>query len=283
MLDDFQRVHVLSEALPFIQEFYDSIIVVKYGGSVMQNNILKRKVAEDILLLSYIGMKLVVIHGGGPTINFWLNKLNINTRFKNGVRVTDKATMEIVEMALIGKVNQELVSLINSREGKAIGLSGKDAKLITASRYFNDINNFVGKIETVNSDIVNLLVDEGYIPVIASVAVGIDGQSYNINADTVAGAIAADLSAEKLILLTDTPGIMENIDQPNSLFRLLSCSQIEKLKKQKIIAGGMIPKVNCCIEAIKSGVKSAHIIDGRVEHALLLEILTKDGIGSMLV
>ena len=283
MLDDFQRVHVLSEALPFIQEFYDSIIVVKYGGSVMQNNILKRKVAEDILLLSYIGMKLVVIHGGGPTINFWLNKLNINTRFKNGVRVTDKATMEIVEMALIGKVNQELVALINSREGKAIGLSGKDAKLITASRYFNDINNFVGKIETVNSDIVNLLVDEGYIPVIASVAVGIDGQSYNINADTVAGAIAADLSAEKLILLTDTPGIMENINQPNSLFRLLSCSQIEKLKKQKIIAGGMIPKVNCCIEAIKSGVKSAHIIDGRVEHALLLEILTKDGIGSMLV
>ena len=283
MLNDFQRVHVLSEALPFIQEFYDSIIVVKYGGSVMQNNMLKRKVAEDILLLSYIGMKLVVIHGGGPTINFWLNKLNITTEFKNGVRITDKTTMEIVEMVLIGKVNQELVTLINSCEGKAVGLSGKDAKLITASRYFNDANNFVGKIETVNSDIINLLVDEGYIPVIASVAVGIDGQSYNINADTVAGAIAANLSAEKLILLTDTPGIMEKIDQPKTLFKLLNCSQVENLKKQKIISGGMIPKVNCCIEAINNGVKSAHIIDGRIEHALLLEILTKDGIGSMLV
>lgn len=283
MLNNFQRVRVLSEALPFIQKFSGRTIVIKYGGSAMQNNILKRKVVEDILFLSYIGMKPILIHGGGPVINFWLDKLKIISKFENGVRMTDAATMEIVEMVLVGKINQELVALINNKKGKAVGLSGKDAGLITATQYFNDPNNFVGKIDTVNSGIIDLLIKEGYIPVIASVAASLDGQAYNINADTVAGAIAANLKAEKLILLTDTTGILQDLNNPNSLIRSLKCSEIESLKEQNIVCGGMIPKVDCCVQAISSGVKSAHIIDGRIQHALLLEILTKDGIGSMLI
>lgn len=283
MLDDFLKVQVLSEALPFIQKFSGRTIVIKYGGSAMKNNKIKNKVIEDVLFLSYIGMKPVLVHGGGPIINHWLDKFNINTKFHNGVRITDAATMEIVEMVLVGKINQELVALINHKNGKAIGLSGKDAGLISASQYFNEPNNFVGKIDEVNSSIIDVLIKEGYIPVIASVAMGLNGHSYNINADTVAGAIASKLRAEKLILLTDTTGIMNNINDPNSLLKLLNSSEVETLKEQKVISGGMIPKVNCCMQALKSGVKSAHIIDGRIPHALLLEILTEDGIGSMLI
>nr|QJF58281.1 acetylglutamate kinase [Corallina officinalis]QJF58480.1 acetylglutamate kinase [Corallina officinalis]QJF58679.1 acetylglutamate kinase [Corallina officinalis]QJF58878.1 acetylglutamate kinase [Corallina officinalis] len=283
MLNDFQRVQVLSEALPFIQKFAGKTIVIKYGGSAMQDQLLKNKVIEDILFLSYVGLKLVLVHGGGPVINHWLNKLNIESNFHKGVRVTDSATMEVVEMVLVGKVNQELVALINKKKGKAIGLSGKDARLIIASQLVDELDNFVGKIDKVNSDIINLLIQEGYIPVIASVAASLEGQSYNINADTVAGSIASKLKAEKLILLTDTSGIMQNIHDPQTLIRLADVSKIEDLKKKNVISGGMIPKVDCCTQAISNGVKSAHIIDGRVEHALLLEILTKNGIGSMLV
>nr|YP_009660576.1 acetylglutamate kinase [Corallina chilensis]QCS25524.1 acetylglutamate kinase [Corallina chilensis] len=283
MLNDFQRVQVLSEALPFIQKFAGKTIVIKYGGSAMQDQLLKNKVIEDILFLSYVGLKLVLVHGGGPAINHWLNRLDIESNFHKGVRVTDSATMEVVEMVLVGKVNQELVALINKKKGKAIGLSGKDARLIIASQLVDELDNFVGKIDKVNSDIINLLIQEGYIPVIASVAASLEGQSYNINADTVAGSIASKLKAEKLILLTDTSGIMQNIHDPQTLIRLADVSKIEELKKKNVISGGMIPKVDCCTQAISNGVKSAHIIDGRVEHALLLEILTKNGIGSMLV
>lgn len=283
MLSDFQRVQVLSEALPFIQKFSGRTIVIKYGGSAMQDQVLKNKVIEDILFLSYIGLKPVLVHGGGPMINSWLKKLNIKTKFEHGVRVTDLPTMEIVEMVLVGQVNQELVALINKKKGKAIGLSGKDAQLITATQFFDQKDNFVGKIHHVNSGIINLLIQQGYIPVIASVAASIEGQSYNINADTVAGAIAAELKAEKLVLLTDTLGILMDINDPKTLIRSLDTIKVNDLKKKKIISGGMIPKVDCCVQAIKYGVSSAHIIDGRVEHALLLEILTKDGIGSMLI
>ena len=283
MLSDFERVQVLSEALPFIQKFSGRTIVIKYGGSAMQNQVLKNKVIEDILFLSYIGLKPVLVHGGGSTINHWLEKLNIKTKFDQGIRVTDLPTMEVVEMVLVGKLNQELVALINQKQGKAIGLSGKDASLITATRFFDRSDNFVGKINALNVNIINLLIDQGYIPVIASVAASLDGQSYNINADTVAGAIAAELKAEKLILLTDTSGIMRNLKEPQSLVKLADTFIINELKNKKIISGGMIPKVDCCIQAINNGVKSAHIIDGRIEHALLLEILTKDGIGSMIV
>lgn len=282
MLSDFQRVQVLSEALPFIQKFAGRTIVIKYGGSAMQNQVLKNKVIEDILFLSYIGLKPVLVHGGGPTINSWLEKLNIPTKFQQGIRVTDQPTMEIVEMVLVGKVNQELVALINKKKGKAIGLSGKDAQLITATQFFDQSDNFVGKIHNVNSDIINLLIQKGYIPVIASVAANIDGQSYNINADTVAGAIATELKAEKLVLLTDTLGILMDTNNPQTLIKSLDAIKVNDLKKKKVISGGMIPKVDCCVQAVKYGVRSAHIIDGRIEHALLLEILTKDGIGSML-
>jgi len=224
-----------------------------------------------------------LVHGGGPNINKWLKKLNIEAKFHQGIRVTDFPTMEVVEMVLIGSVNQELVALINKNKGKAVGLSGKDAGLITATKLFNQTDNFVGKITNINSSIINLLINQGYIPVIASVAANLDGESYNINADTVAGAIAADLQAEKLILLTDTSGIMEDVNQKDSLIRLLDIGTVNDLKRTNIISGGMIPKVDCCMDAIKHGVKSAHIIDGRIEHSLLLEILTKDGIGSMLI
>ena len=281
MLSDFQRVQVLSEALPFIQKFSGKTIVIKYGGSAMQNQVLKNKVIEDILFLSHIGLKPVLIHGGGPMINLWLNKLNITSKFRQGVRITDSRTMEIVEMVLVGKVNQELVALMNKKKGKAIGLSGKDAQLITATRFFEQSDNFVGKISNVNIGIIDVLVSQGYIPIIASVAANQDGQAYNINADTVAGAIAAELKAEKLILLTDTPGILSNINDTSSLVKSLDSFRVSLLKEEKIISGGMIPKVDCCMQAINYGVKSAHIIDGRIEHALLLEILTNDGIGSM--
>ena len=282
MLNDFQRVQVLSEALPFIQKFSGKIIVIKYGGSAMQNQLLKNKVIEDILFLSYIGLKPVLVHGGGPMINSWLEKLSIRAQFNQGMRVTDSLTMQVVEMVLVGQVNQELVALINKKKGKAIGLSGKDAQLITATSLFDQPDNFVGKISHINIEIINFLVKQGYIPVIASVAADIEGQSYNINADTIAGAIAAELRAEKLILLTDIPGILTDINDPHTLIKSLDSSQVHDLKKQKIISGGMIPKVDCCVQAIKYGVKSAHIINGKIEHALLLEILTNDGIGSML-
>lgn len=283
MLSDFQRVQVLSEALPFIQKFSGKTIVIKYGGSAMQNQVLKNKVIEDILFLSHIGLKPVLIHGGGPMINYWLNKLNIVSQFRQGIRVTDSKTMEIVEMVLVGKVNQELVALMNKKKGKAIGLSGKDAQLIMATRFFDQSDNFVGKISHVNIGIIDDLSQQGYIPIIASVAASQDGQAYNINADTVAGAIASELKAEKLILLTDTPGILSDINDASSLIRSLDFSRVSSLKEKNIISDGMIPKVDCCMQAIQYGVKSAHIIDGRIEHALLLEILTNDGIGSMLI
>lgn len=282
MLSDFERVQVLSEALPFIQKFSGRTVVIKYGGSAMQNQELKSEVVQDILFLSCIGLNPVLVHGGGPFINKWLGKLGIKAQFHKGMRVTDSSTMEVVEMVLVGKLNQELVALINRKKGRAVGLSGKDAGLITATSLFDQADNFVGRVNCVNTDIINLLVQKGYIPVIASVAAGLDGSSYNINADTVAGAIAAALKAEKLILLTDTPGIMRSINDPQSLIKFVDILKVDDLKNKKIISGGMIPKVDCCIDAIRQGVKSAHIIDGRIRHALLLEVLTKDGIGSMI-
>nr|YP_009244386.1 acetylglutamate kinase [Gelidium vagum]AMK96628.1 acetylglutamate kinase [Gelidium vagum] len=282
MLTDLNRVQVLSEALPFIQKFSGRTIVIKYGGAAMKNDLLKSKFIEDILLLSYIGIKPILVHGGGPIINTWLKKVNIKSYFDNGIRVTDKETMEIVEMVLVGKINKELVTLLNKKQGSAVGLSGKDGKLIVASKLYNDPNNFVGSVKQVNIKILELLLKSGYIPIISSVAADEHGQSYNINADTVAGALADAIQAEKLILLTDILGIMGNPSKPETLERHLTIDQAKKLIDQQVIVGGMIPKVDCCIKALQGNVKSAHIIDGRVEHALLLEILTTDGIGSML-
>nr|YP_009296115.1 acetylglutamate kinase [Schizymenia dubyi]AOM65050.1 acetylglutamate kinase [Schizymenia dubyi] len=283
MLNNFQRVQVLNDALPFIQKFYGRTIVIKYGGSAMQNQKLKDKVIEDILFLSYIGIKLVLVHGGGPIINEWLNKVNIKPRFEKGIRITNSETMELVEMVLVGKINKDLVNLINKKNGAGIGLCGKDANLIIASKLFPMKDDYVGTIKKVNPDIINILLNSEYIPVIASVAADEHGQVYNINADTIAGALAHALQAEKLILLTDTTGIMNDLNDMKTLIRSLNISQAQDLKKKDIISGGMIPKVDCCIKALQGDVNSAHIIDGRVDHALLLEILTPDGIGSMLI
>ena len=282
MLTDLNRVQVLSEALPFIQKFFGRTIVIKYGGAAMKNNALKNKLIEDVLFLSYIGIKPILVHGGGPVINTWLEKVNIQSRFHNGVRVTDKSTMEIVEMVLVGKINKELVTLLNKKKGLAIGLSGKDGNLLIASHLFKGTDNLVGSIKEVNVKILKLLLDSGYIPIISSVAADENGQSYNVNADTAAGALAEALNAEKLILLTDTLGIMHDLSDPSTLVKHVKINQVQKLLEKKVVTGGMIPKVECCIKALQGNVKAAHIIDGRVEHALLLEVLTARGIGSMI-
>ncbi|KAI0556511.1 Acetylglutamate kinase (chloroplast) [Gracilaria domingensis] len=284
MVNNFEDIQILSDLLPFIQRFYGSTIVIKYGGSAMKDVYLKSKIVQDILFLSYIGIKVVIVHGGGPMINYWLKQMNIEPKFFNGIRVTDKITMELVEMVLVGKVNKDLVGLFNRLSNVAVGLSGKDANLIIASSFFSDQpDNYTGKVKKVNLDIINFLLSKGYIPVIASVASDLNGQSYNINADSVAGAIAECLNAEKLILLTDIPGIMSNINNPATLIKHLNIEKLESLKNQQVIAGGMIPKVDCCIQALKNNVVSAHIINGNIKHALLLEILTSNGTGSKLV
>lgn len=282
MLNNFERVKILGKILPFIQRFAGRIIVIKYGGSIIKNSILREKVIDDILFLFYVGLKPVLIHGGGHIINSWLRKVNIEPRFNQGIRITDPETMEVVEMAL-GKINQELVGLINKKNANAIGLSGKDARLIIATAISDSSTDLVGRVQSVNSEIIHLLVEKRYIPVIASFAANEQGKVYNINADTVAGSIAEALKAEKLILLTDTPGIMQNLNDSSTLLKCLNVSKAQELKKLHIISGGMIPKVDCCIQALNSGVSTAHIIDGRVEHALLLEILTNDGIGSTII
>ena len=282
MLNDLGRIEILGKILPFIQRFAGRIIVIKYGGSVMKNSALKEKIIEDILFLFYVGLKPVLVHGGGHIINSWLKKVNIEPKFSQGIRITDPETIEVVEMVL-GKVNQELVALINKKNGNAIGLSGKDARLIIATAISDSNTDLVGRVQSVNSEIIHLLVEKGYIPVIASFAANEHGKTYNINADAVAGSIAQALKAEKLILLTDTPGIMQSLNDSSTLLKCFNVSKAQELKKSHIISGGMIPKVDCCIQALNSGVSTTHIIDGRVEHALLLEILTNDGIGSTII
>ncbi|MEM1367742.1 MAG: acetylglutamate kinase [Cyanobacteria bacterium P01_H01_bin.15] len=277
------RVRVLSEALPYIQKFANRTIVVKYGGAAMKDGSLKDKVIRDIVFLSCVGVRLVVVHGGGPEINSWLTKLNIEPQFKDGLRVTDAATMDVVEMVLVGRVNRELVSLVNQAGGKAVGLCGRDGNLMSARPVSQEGVGFVGEVTQVNTDLVKSLVESGYVPIISSVAGDTEGQAYNINADTVAGEIAAALEAEKMILLTDTAGILEDYKNPSTLITQLDIQKARELIGEGIVGGGMIPKVNCCVRALAQGVKAAHIIDGRIPHALLLEILTDEGIGSMIV
>jgi len=283
MLNAADRVQVLSEALPYIQAFAGRTVVVKYGGAAMKDSDLKAKVIRDIVFMSYVGVRPVVVHGGGPEINTWLTKLNIEPQFKNGLRVTDAPTMDVVEMVLVGRVNKELVSLINQAGGQAVGLCGKDGNLIQARSQGEDGIGFVGDVHSVDIRVVSTLVSSGYIPVISSVAADETGQAYNINADTVAGEIAAALGAEKLILLTDTAGILQNYHDPSTLLYKLDIAQARGLIQDGTVSGGMIPKVNCCIRSLAQGVKAAHIIDGRIPHSLLLEIFTDSGIGSMIV
>jgi acetylglutamate kinase len=277
------RVQILSEALPYIQQFTGRIVVVKYGGAAMKSDALKETVIRDVVFMSCVGLRPVLVHGGGPEINSWLEKLGIEPQFKNGLRVTDAATMDVVEMVLVGRVNKDIVTRINQAGATAIGLCGKDGNLITARPQGQEDIGFVGEVQNVNTNVIQPLLKAGSIPVISSVAADETGQAYNINADTVAGEIAAALGAEKLILLTDTPGILQDYKNPDTLLPKLSIQKARALIQEGIVAGGMIPKVDCCVRSLAQGVRAAHIIDGRLPHALLLEIFTDAGIGSMIV
>jgi acetylglutamate kinase len=282
-LPDSVRVKVLSEALPYIQRFSGRTVVVKYGGAAMKDSTLKDQVMRDLVFLSCVGMRPVLVHGGGPEINSWLAKLNIEPQFKDGLRVTDAATMDVVEMVLVGRVNKEIVSLISQAGGKAVGICGKDGNLIKARPEGRKGIGFVGEVNSVNIKILDCLVSNGYIPVVSSVAADENGQAYNINADTVAGEIAAALGAEKLILMTDTAGILEDYHDPSTLLDKLDINKARDLIQNGIVSGGMIPKVNCCVRSLAQGVRAGHIIDGRIPHSLLLEIFIDKGIGSMIV
>ena len=277
------RVRVLSEALPYIQKFANRTIVIKYGGAAMKDDNLKIKVIRDIVFLACVGVRPVVVHGGGPEINTWLQKLSIEPLFKDGLRVTDADTMDVVEMVLAGRVNKELVSLISRAGALAVGLCGKDGNLIQARPVGFEGVGFVGEVTNVNTGLIESLVNNNYVPVISSVAADENGQAYNINADTVAGEIAAALQAEKLILLTDTPGILYDYHDHSTLIKKLDIQKARELIDRGVVSGGMIPKVSCCVRSLAQGVRAAHILDGRLPHSLLLEILSDEGIGSMIV
>lgn len=287
MLSDLQKsigkANVLIEALQYIKEFYGKTIVIKYGGNAMIDEKLKENVILDIVLMKYVGMNPVVIHGGGPDISNMMKRVGKESKFVDGLRVTDEETMEIVEMVL-GRINKGIVALINQHGAKAVGLSGKDSWLISAEEARTDIDiGFVGKVSKIDPHLIDVLDERGFIPVISSIGLGSDGQTYNINADSVAGEIAAALGAEKLMMLTDVRGIMRDQDDPNTLISTLKISDIDLLIKSEVISGGMLPKVEACTTALHGNVKKTHIIDGRISHSLLLEIFTESGIGTEIV
>lgn len=287
-----ERADILLEALPYIKRFYNKTIVIKYGGHAMVDNELKDKFAQDVVMMKYIGINPVVVHGGGPQIGAFLKKLGKESRFIQGMRVTDEETMDIVEMVLVGMVNKEIVGLINRHGGNAVGLSGKDGNLIKAEKYYlNDEKakntppeiidiGLVGKVKAINSQLIVSLAQNGFIPVIAPTGIGDNGETYNINADIVAGEVAAALQAEKLLLLTDVQGVL---DKDRNLINTMSDTEAIKLIEQGVVEGGMFPKVKCCLKALKGGVRKTHIIDGRLKHAILLEVFTDEGIGTEIV
>ena len=283
-----QKAHTLAEALPYIKRFFDKTIVIKYGGNAMIDDHLKQCFAQDVVLLKLVGMNPVVVHGGGPQINEMLDKLGKKGEFIQGMRVTDAETMDVVEMVLGGQVNKEIVNLINRNGGKAVGLTGQDGNFIHAHKLLiEDKDNpskmidigQVGQITSIDPSIINFLDSGDFIPVVAPIGVGEDGETYNINADLVAGKLAEILGAEKLILLTNTPGVL---DKDGQLLTGLTPKQIDDLVADGTLSGGMLPKISSALDAARSGVKTVHIIDGRVEHALLLEILTDEGIGTLI-
>ncbi len=276
------RANVMVEALPYLQKYNNKVVVVKYGGNAMTNDRLKQAVMQDIVLLSLVGIKVVLVHGGGPEINDMLKKIGKESKFVNGLRYTDEETIDIVQMVLAGKVNKDLVSMLESHNGKAIGLCGLDGNMIEAKTLNPDLG-YVGEITDINSEIIQNSLDNGYIPVISTIGRGKDGTVYNINADTAAARIAAEMKAPSLILLTDIKGLLEDKDDENTLIRTIGVSEVPYLKKQGIISGGMIPKIDCCVEAVRRGVKQANIIDGRIPHSILIELLTDTGAGTMII
>lgn len=275
------RSQVLIDALPYIQRYNSKIIVVKYGGNAMTNESLKEAVMSDIVLLSLVGIRVVLVHGGGPEISDMLKRLNIESKFIGGLRYTDAETADVVRMVLAGKVNKELVAHLTRHSGNALGLSGIDGALLQARKKDSKPDlGLVGEITAVNTKPILTALDNGYVPVIATVACGPDGQVYNVNADTAAAAIASALGAENLILMTDIAGLLRDKDDPTTLIPSVNISEVQNLKRQGIISGGMIPKIDCCVEAIRRGVKKAVIIDGRVPHSILVEICSNEGVGT---
>ena len=275
-----QRAEVLTQALPYIKRYNGKIVVVKYGGNAMIDEQLKMQVMEDVALLWLIGVKIVLVHGGGPEISEMMAKLGKKTEFVDGLRVTDKETVDIAQMVLAGKVNKTLVNLLESKGGRAMGISGMDGRLIEA-KIKDERLGYVGKITKINIDPVMDLLEKNYIPVISTIGCDREGNSYNINGDTAAAFIAGALGAERLIMMTDIAGILRDREDPSSLIHYVSIEEAEKLKQEGIVSGGMIPKVECCIEAIREGVKNVVIMDGRVPHSILMELLTDEGAGTM--
>ena len=277
-----QRAEILTQALPYIQNYYNKVIVVKYGGNAMINEERKMQVMEDIVLLSLIGVKVVLVHGGGPEISDMLTKIGKQSEFVDGLRVTDKETVEIVQMVLAGKVNKSLVNLLEVNGGKAMGISGMDGHLIEAEMKDERLG-YVGKITKINVEPITDLLEKGYIPVVSTIGCDMKGNVYNINADTAASQIAGAMHAESLISMTDIAGILRDKDDPSTLIPMIDIWDAAKLYGEGVISGGMIPKVECCIDAVRRGVKKVFILDGRIPHAILIEMLTDEGAGTMVV
>lgn len=281
MVSNKLRSQILIDALPYIQKYHNKIVVVKYGGNAMTNDALKEAVMSDIVLLTEVGIKVVLVHGGGPEINAMLKRVGIESRFVGGLRYTDKDTIDIVKMVLTGKVNKELVSALQLHGGKALGLCGCDGQMILAEKLQGDVDlGYVGEIKKVTTKPILDALNNGYVPIIATVGTSEDGQAYNINADTAAARIASCLRAENLILMTDIAGLLQDKDDDSTLIPTVNVSDVPYLKKAGIISGGMIPKIDCCVEAVRRGVKKTSIIDGRVPHSILIELLTNEGVGT---
>ncbi len=280
-----EKAEILIDALPYIREFYGKTVVVKLGGSAMTNPDIREDIAQDLTLMKYVGIHPIVVHGGGPDVSAMMERLGMEPKFHEGLRITDEKAIEVVEMVLVGKTNKEVVQRVNRAGGCAVGLSGKDGKLIRArKKECGDVDlGLVGDVVEIAPQMLKVLEESGYIPVIASLGVDDDGQTLNINADSVAGSVAAALKAEKLVLLTDAPGILQNPNDADSLISTVTLSDIDQLKKDGVISKGMLPKVDACRQALSAGVNKTHIIDGRISHSLLLEIFTKEGIGTQVI
>lgn len=277
-----ERAKVLIQALPYIQKYSGQTIVVKYGGNAMISPELKDAVMSDIVLMQLVGINVVLVHGGGPEISQMLKKIGKESKFSNGLRVTDEETIDIVQMVLAGKVNKSLVQLLEQHSGKAIGLCGLDGRMIMAEKLIaGEDLGFVGEITEVNTEVIENATKNGYVPIISTVAGGYKGEVFNINADLAAAQIAAKLGAVKLILMTDIRGLLKDKDDENTLIPVVNVSEVPSLKREGIISGGMIPKIDCCVEAVRQGVKRAHIIDGRIPHSILIEMFSDEGIGTM--
>ncbi|WP_092472996.1 acetylglutamate kinase [Desulfotruncus arcticus] len=294
MLSPMEKAGILVEALPYIKKFYGKTVVIKYGGHAMLNCELKKAVLTDAVLMKYVGMHPVIVHGGGPDITGMLKKVGKESNFVGGLRVTDDETMEIAQMVLVGKINKDIVSMINDIGGSAVGLSGKDGNLLVADKKLGRVRSpegqdelvdigHVGEVRQVNPGILTTVIREGYIPVVAPVAVGEGGVSYNVNADSAAGALAVALNADKLIILTDVEGILADRNDKDSLISTVKMDEVPNLIERRILEDGMIPKVECCVSALRGGVSTTHILDGRVPHSVLLEVFTDRGVGTMVI